>query len=527
MANNPLSMQKLRQILLFLERGYSERTIVKQTKVSRPTIHQYALLFASTGNDYNTLLKLSDKELNDIVRGGKINKEVAIDPRKIHFLEQVDYFILELKKVGVTRYLLWQEYLEAYPSGFQYSRFCELLDHSLSTKNPTMRFTHTPGEVLQVDFAGSTLHYIDRESGEVIECPVIVGVLPFSGYSYVRALPNATLPQVVKALNLMLDYFGGVPLNALSDNMKQWVIKTCKYEPSLPHMLEQWALHNHIGILATRPVKPKDKASVENQVLITYRRIYALLRNTTFYSLEELNKAIHEKLEAHHQKNFQKKTYSRLELFNAEEKGVLQSLPETPYQLRHYTKGKVYPNYHVVVGEDWHFYSVPWTHIGKEVRIVYDSDLVEIYHNHERIAFHPRSYKKHGYSTRLEHMPENHKHIAKQKGWNPDYYLKKASENGPCTRSFFDKIMESKITIHQAYGPCLGILRLIPTYGGGRVEAACQRALQGSKYNFGVVKTILENKMDLLVEPLEAPSPIPQHNNLRGKDAYIQTLFDK
>ena len=180
----------------------------------------------------------------------------------------------------------------------------------------------------------------------------------------------------------------------------------------------------------------------------------------------------------------------------------------------------------MVVGEDWHFYSVPWQYIGKEVRIVYDSDLVEIYYEHERIAFHPRSYKAHDYTTRLEHMPENHKRIAERKGWNPDYYLKKASENGPNTRALFDQIMKSKITIHQAYGPCLGILKLIKTYGGTRVEAACQRTLQGSKYNYGIVKTILENKMDLLEKPAENPSPIPQHDNLRGADAYKQTLFD-
>lgn len=520
-------MQKLRQILLLLERGSSERAIAKQVNVSRPTVHQYALLFANSGSDYQTLLKLPDKDLYTIARSGnKVNKEELLDPRKDHFLEQMDYFILELKKVGVTRYLLWQEYLEAYPSGFQYSRFCELMEQSLKTRKPSMHFTHKPGEVLQVDFAGAKLHYIDKESGEVIECPVIIGVFPFSGYSYVRALPNASLPQLVNALNLMLEFFEGVPLNALSDNMKQWVTKTCKYEPTLPDMLEQWALHNHIGILATRPVKPKDKASVENQVLITYRRIYALLRHTTFHSLEELNKSILEKLAVHHQKNFQKKTYSRLELFNAEEKTVLQPLPETPYKLRHYTKGKVYPNYYVVVGEDWHFYSVPWQYIGKEVRIVYDSDLVEIYYNHERIAFHNRSYKGHDYTTRIEHMPEHHKHMTERKGWNPDYYLKKASENGPNTRSLFDQIMKSKITIHQAYGPCLGILKLIKTYGGTRVEAACKRALQGSKYNYGIVKTILENKMDLLEKPAENLSPIPQHDNLRGANAYKQTLFD-
>lgn len=90
----------------------------------------------------------------------------------------------------------------------------------------------------------------------------------------------------------------------------------------------------------------------------------------------------------------------------------------------------------MVVGEDWHFYNVPWQYIGKEVRIVYDSDRVEIYYNHERIAFHPRSYKAHGYTTRVEHMPENHKRIAEEKGWDPDDYLKKASENGPNTRAF-------------------------------------------------------------------------------------------
>lgn len=512
-------MQKLRHILLLLERGCSERTIAKQLNISRPTVHQYATTFAENGMGYAALLNLSDKELSSVVRGAA-KKDVPSDPRKEHFLEQVDYFILELRKVGVTRYLLWEEYLEAYPQGFQYSRFCELLEGCIKARNPTMHFNHKPGEVVQIDFAGSKLCYVDKQSGEVIECPVLIAVLPFSGYAYVRALTNATLPQVVDALNLMLEFFGGVPLNAMSDNMRQWVTRTCRYEPTLPEMLEQWALHNHIGILSTRPVKPKDKASVENQVLITYRRVYALLRNTTFYSLEELNKGIQEKLEAHHLKNFQKKTYSRQELFNAEEKNILQPLPQTPYQLKHYTKGKVYPNYHVVIGEDWHFYSVPWQFIGKEVRMVYDSDMVEIYYNHERIALHARSYKAHDYTTQHDHMPESHRRIAEQKGWNPDHYLQKASENGPHTRRLFEKIMESKTTIHQAYGPCLGILRLIKAHGGKRVEAACLRALQGSKYNYGTVKTILQNRMDLLEAAPELPKPIPSHTNLRGAEEY-------
>lgn len=174
-----------------------------------------------------------------------------------------------------------------------------------------MHFVHYPAKLMEVDFAGDMLHYVDPSSGELIACPVFVAILPFSGYGYVEALPNAKLSQVVQALNNAIDYYGGVPQTIKSDNMKQWVSKTCRYEPVFTDMLEQWANHNHIALLATRPYKPKDKASVENNVKITYRRIYAGLRNDTFTSLAELNKAIRAKLNQHHQLNFQKKIYSR------------------------------------------------------------------------------------------------------------------------------------------------------------------------------------------------------------------------
>jgi transposase len=513
-------MQKLRQVLLLLKRGYSEREIVKQTQVSRPTVHSYSILFTATGLSYDQLLRLKDHELNELLKAGKPVKTEPVDARRAHFDQQLDYFLPELKRVGVTRFLLWQEYLALYPSGFQYSRFCELLDLATASRKAAMHFDHQPAELLEVDFAGAKLHYIDAHTGEVIECPVLIGVLPFSGYSFVQALANATLPQVIKGLNNMLNYFQGVPLNVISDNMKQWVSRTCRYEPTFPELLGQWALHNQIGLLATRPACPTDKASVENQVLITYRRIYALLRHDTFYSLQELNQAIVAKLEAHHDQNFQKKAYSRSALFLAQEKPHLQPLPDTAFQLRHTTRAKVQKNYHVVLGEDWHFYSVPFTYLGKEVSMVYCSDQVEIYHELQRIAIHRRSYKKHGYTTLLEHMPERHRKIAESRGWNPEYYLQQAAENGPATRQFFTKIMEAKITIHQAYGPCQAILRFIAVYGPERVEAACRRALKGNKYNYGIIKTILENKMDLLEDQPKTASPIPVHENLRGAQAF-------
>ncbi|TKC57596.1 hypothetical protein FBD94_20155 [Pedobacter hiemivivus] len=177
-------------------------------------------------------------------------------------------------------------------------------------------------------------------------------------------------------------------------------------------------------------------------VKITYRRIYAALRNQTFHSLAELNRAIREKLDQHHQLNFQKKIFSRQELFDSQERALLQPLPESVYSIRYYTKAKVQKYYHVLVGEDWHFYSVPYRYIGKEVRIAYCADHVEIYYDGKRIAVHTRNYTSHGYTSIKEHMPERHQAITRQRGWSPEYYLKKAEDNGPHTLEFFKKVMD-------------------------------------------------------------------------------------
>jgi hypothetical protein len=254
-------MHKIRQILLFLERGVSQRAIEKEVKITRKTIAIYLAKFLQTGVCFSDLLKQSDQQLEQLLGLIRTTVPEDTDPRKAHFISLVEYFGKELSRTGVTRLLLWEEYIKEYPSGFQYSRFCELLQDQMKLNNAVMHFVHYPGKLLEVDFAGDLLHYVDPTTGELIACPVYVAVLPFSGYGYVEALPDAKLPQVVKALNHTLDYFGGVPLSVKSDNMRQWVSKSCKYEPAFTDMLESWANHNNIALLAARPYKPKDKPS--------------------------------------------------------------------------------------------------------------------------------------------------------------------------------------------------------------------------------------------------------------------------
>jgi transposase len=356
------------------------------------------------------LLTLDDATLSEIIYPAA-QKPVAeeaqsSDARVDAFNTMRDYFLKELARTGVTKPILHEEYLQQHPDGFRYTQFCERLRRYQKTKDVSLRIEYKPGDTIMIDFAGDKLPYTDPLSGELIYCPVLVCVLPFSGYSYVEALPNASLPQLVKALNNCLRYFGGAPVNLITDNMRQMVTKSCRYEPVFTDLILAWAQHNNIHLKAARVRSPRDKPHVENEVRITYSRIYAPMRNKVYHSVEELNKAILRHLKQHHKQPFQKKEHNRIDLFTASEQPLLQSLPSQPYVMKHTTTSKVQRNYHVFIGEDKHFYSVPFTHVGKTLNIVYDTELVEVYLDYQRIAQHRRSYKSYGYTTTPAHMPD-------------------------------------------------------------------------------------------------------------------------
>ena len=71
----------------------------------------------------------------------------------------------ELRRKGVTRSLLWQEYRADHPDGYGYAWFCEHYDAWKQRTSPTMRQRHGAGEKVFVDFAGDTIDVIDPVTG--------------------------------------------------------------------------------------------------------------------------------------------------------------------------------------------------------------------------------------------------------------------------------------------------------------------------------------------------------------------------
>ena len=519
MAKQPITMLQIRRILQLLAQGQSKRKISRILHASRHTIDDYTLKIEQTGLSLSALSKLSDAELAALLYSA--NSDSVSDQRFDDLKERLDYFQKELSRTGVTKLRLWQEYRVEVQGGYGYSQFCEHLALHNRKSAATMHFEHKAGERVQVDFAGKKLSYVDQSSGEIVSCPVLVCVLPFSGYAYVEALQSASQENLFVALSRCLSYLGGVPLNVLSDNMKQFVHKSSRYEPVFSEICEQWALHYNTTLSAARVGKPKDKPTVENTVHLSYLRVYAPLRNETFYSLKELNQGILKSLDKHHRTLFQKRSYSRLDRFIQDEKPVLKPLPEEPFILKHTTMAKVQKNYHVILGEDWHQYSVPDQYIGKQTKIIYDSDEVEIYLGLQRIAAHKRDYRRHEYTTLEEHMPQKHKKYHQTKGWNADFFLKKGKELGECSFEIIQRILESRTFTEQAFNACLGLLRLSDRYGKDRLENACKRAMGSPRVSYRLIDNILTNNLDKQMEgQTELFSTIPDHENLRGPQAY-------
>ena len=109
--------------------------------------------------------------------------------------------------------------------------------------------TYEPGHEMQFDFAGDNLWIVDKETGEAVQAIVLVCLLPYSMLSYVTALPSAKMEYLFQALSRAVRYFGGVAEVSKTDNMRQWISKTHRYEPTLNEAASQWCLHHGTDFL--------------------------------------------------------------------------------------------------------------------------------------------------------------------------------------------------------------------------------------------------------------------------------------
>ena len=290
-------MSRIKQILQLRRDGVSNRQIARTLGISRDKTNEYIRMAETDPLGIDGLLKLDDPVLERRFHPG--NPAYA-DERMEAFLRLLPDFVEQLSHRHVTRQLVWEEYRREHPDGYGKSQFYFHLAQNLrAQKSPTSVLQHEPGKELFVDFAGDTLSYVDTQTGEIVRVQTFVSTMACTDYTFALCVSSQKTEDFLYALAKALEFYGGVPKIVVPDNLKAAVIRADRYEPVLSKAMEDMGNHYGFVTIPCQPVKPTQKAKVENQVQIIYHRIYARLRNRQFFSLEELNAAVAECLACH------------------------------------------------------------------------------------------------------------------------------------------------------------------------------------------------------------------------------------
>jgi transposase len=514
MARKRISMNKIREIIRFKETtDMSERKIARALKISRPVVAQYIKDFNASGRTYEEIKSMPDSRFLALFEKQR-NKRCA----KYEKLSKLfPYFVTELKKTGVTLMTLWNEYQKQHPNGYSYSQFCYHFQVWRNASRVTMHIEHKVGDKMFVDYAGDKLAIMDRKTGKEQPVEVFVAILGASQLTYAEASFSQKSEDWIRSNERAFIYFGGVSQAIVPDNLKSGVTQCNRYEPGINFMFDDFAGHYQTVILPARVRRPQDKALVENAVNLVYQRIYAPLRNRTFYSLEELNEAIWDLLRQHNNTPFQRLKISRRELFDKIEKPVLKPLPKERYAIKQCRELTVQFNYHVELREDRHYYSVPWQLKGKRVRVTYDDRDVAIYYDNIRMVQYKRDRSPNGYTTLHTHMPPHHRFYAR---WSPERFLRWAQSIGDDVAEMIQVVLKSRKHPEQAFKTCMGILNLVKEHGPDRLNKACARALGFGFHSYKRIKNILDRGLE--EEPLTESRelPVSSHENIRGSQYY-------
>jgi transposase len=507
-----LSMEKIQEILRLHEMGYNQSAIAQSCNLARSTVQDYLWRANALGITYAQVAQSSNSEVQELLGKGK---------RSASPVASIDFAAVDIERQrkGVTLSLLWQEGLDQQQWNCSYATFCRHYNQWRDTQQLSMRQVHKAGEKLFVDYSGQTLPVVNLDTGELVNAQIFVACLGASNYTFAEATPSQELPHWIGSHQRALTFLGGVPQCIVPDNLKSGVTHPCHYEPGINQSYQEFATHYGVAIIPARPYKPRDKGKVEKAVQEVERQILAPLRQERFTSFSAINHAIATKLSLLNQRVMKSYGLSRRALFEQVDQPALQPLPSLPFAFARWKSAKVSPDYHIAL--EHHYYSVPYWFVQREVQLKITEQLIEVFHDGQRIATHERSRVLYRHTTLAEHMPPDHWAYKRQ---SRDRFLAWAQQVGSHTHQQAEAIFAYKEHEEQGFRTLRGLQSLAGKYGSARLEAACRRANCFGMVGLRRLRAILQNQLDHEPLPTETTSPTPNpvrnHDNVRGAHYY-------
>jgi transposase len=506
MANRRIEMHEYRQVIHRMRQGQSDRAIAKAKLMGRLKCAWVRSVAQEKGWLENGPLP-DDQQLSKIFSTPK-----TPNPTQTSLTEPHERKIKTWVKQGVQATTIYQALVDQFGFPGSYSSVRRKV-RKIRAKTPKAScvLDFAPGEAAQVDFGtGSTI--IDVFTGEVIKTWIFIMTLCFSRHMYAEIVTDQKVSTWLACHRRAFEFFNGVVGKLIIDNPKCAITRACYRDPEVQRSYSELAEGYGFIISPCPPGDPQKKGRVESGVkyvknnfvpLREFRTLVDANDQLTRWVLQTAGNRTHGTT---HQKP--------LSMFAETEKHLLKPLPDVPVQIATWTKVKLHGNCHVQFEKS--YYSAPFRLVRQELWLKATDTIVNIYHDLELVATHPRLKKAGQRSTVDEHMPPE---AIAYKMQDPQWCLKQAEGIGPNCHQMIRRLFSNKVLDNLRAAQ--GVIGLGKKYGPARLETACARALHFGNIKYRAVKSILHQGLDQ--EPFyDQPNVIPLASAYTGNARFLR-----
>lgn len=501
MANRRFEMYQYRHILVRMRLGETDRQIARSGLIGR----RKAALVRDAAQQQGWL-DLACPLPDDAVLH-QVLRRPGVRPQTTSQVLPFEADVRAWHKQGFQGTTIYQALVRKHRFTGSYSsvrRFLQGLE--LADPQVAAVLDFEPGDTAQVDF-GKGPRIVDVYTGEIIDTWIFTMVLAWSRHMYAELVPDQSVMTWLGCHRRAFEAFGGVPARLLIDNLKAAITRACYYDPEVQRSYAELAEGYGFRIAACPVRQPEKKGIVESGVKFV-KNSFVPLRD--YRSLADGNDQLHDWVLGVAGNRIHGTTHERpLTRFVEVERYLLQPLPARAVELAEWAQVKVHGDGHVQFAKCR--YSVPYRLAHRKLWLRAAETSVRIFQDHELQAVHPRLWRPGARSTVEAHMPPD---ALAYKLHDPQWCLRQASDIGPGCREVIEALFADRVLDHLRGAQ--GLIALGQSYGSGRLEAACARALSYGSPSYRTVKTILHKGADQQSLP-DAAAALPEPYRGRGR----------
>jgi transposase len=487
MARKEIRMEELMEVLYQWHKGRNISQIKRSLGLDRKTIRRYIEMAEPYGF-------VRDDEVRDdlyymqlasrIQMGLKTPLGCSVSFKKTALYQSMIENLLSKKYMTPKQAYRILRRDHAY--GLSYSSFKRYMNIKYP-KEPRncLRIEVRAAEEAQVDF-GSAGMMIDSDTGKMRRSHAFVMTLSYCRLPYVEFVFGQGQATWVKCHMNAFEFFQGVPMRIILDNLKSGILRPNTYDPVFNRTYGECSKHYGFIIDPAKIARGDHKGKVERKIPVVRQQF---LSCEDFRDIRDANEKVRQwclldyGMQVHG--TIRKKPF---EVFKVEEQPLLRSLPGEKFDIPLWKEAKVHPDHHVVFEKN--YYSMPTRYVGKKVWARGGLHTVQMFYEGELAKTHRRSYAEGAWITdETDYPPEKSRYLLKTTG----YYQQEALKHGEYVRQVVAGIMPEHA--YRNLRKVQAIFRLADKYGSEALNLTCRRCIFYEDYRMSTIKRILVKQL--------------------------------